>query len=143
MVRTRYPAVTVITMGTNADASGRTVGARAASTEFVAFADDDSWWSAGSLRAAADLLAANPGVTAVAGRILVGPEQTPDPFCRVLARSPCLIRCRDIRHCWDLSPAPPWCAAIRYWASVDSTTSSVSRARRSGWPWISWGAGTR
>jgi fatty-acid peroxygenase len=88
MVRERYPAVTVIQMGTNAGAFGRTVGARAAGTEFIAFADDDSWWSTGSLRAAADLLAANPGVAAVAGSILVGPEETPDPFCRVLAQSP-------------------------------------------------------
>ena len=51
MVRERYPSVTVIRMETNTGAFGRTVGARAAATEFVAFADDDSWWSAGSLRA--------------------------------------------------------------------------------------------
>ena len=88
LVRAAFPDVRTIRMGTNAGAFGRTMGARAAETEFVAFADDDSWWSAGSLRTAADLLAGNPAVAVVVGKILVGPLARPDPFCRVMEQSP-------------------------------------------------------
>jgi hypothetical protein len=34
---------------------GRTLGVRAATTPYVAFSDDDSWWEPGALQSAADL----------------------------------------------------------------------------------------
>ena len=87
-VSAEFPDVRMIRMGRNAGAFGRTICAQAAGTEFVAFADDDSWWAAGALRMAADLLSGNPAVAAVVGHILVGPEARPDPFCVVLEQSP-------------------------------------------------------
>jgi hypothetical protein len=38
----------------------------------VAFCDDDSWWSAGALREAADVFDRCPRLAAVAARTLVG-----------------------------------------------------------------------
>jgi hypothetical protein len=58
---------------------------RAASKDYVAFADDDSWWAPGSLHAAADILGCYP---TVAAQILIGPEQRVDPISGVMARSP-------------------------------------------------------
>ena len=83
-----FPDLSVLTLPRNVGAFGRTVGARAAHTEYVAFADDDSWWSPGSLRGAADILASYPAVAAVAARILVGPQEQVDPISTVMARSP-------------------------------------------------------
>lgn len=88
MVQARFGHVHTIHLPYNAGAYGRTEGARAARTDFVAFADDDSWWAPGSLKMAADLLVANPRVAAVVARILVGPGGELDPFCRLLASSP-------------------------------------------------------
>ena len=87
-VRNTYPRVRVVEAGRNLGAAARTVGARHARTPFVAFADDDSWWAPGSLRAGAELLASQPQLGGVAARILVGPDERPDPVCAVLAASP-------------------------------------------------------
>jgi hypothetical protein len=38
----------------------RTVGVRAATTQLVAFADEDSWWAPGSSHEAAAVLAGHP-----------------------------------------------------------------------------------
>ncbi|MEU4385604.1 glycosyltransferase [Promicromonospora sp. NPDC023805] len=51
-VAAAHPDVTVIRLPRNVGAAVRTVGVRAARTQFVAFADDDSWWAPGALRAA-------------------------------------------------------------------------------------------
>jgi GT2 family glycosyltransferase len=83
-----FPDLSVTRLPRNGGAFGRTIGARAAGTEFVAFADDDSWWAPGSLRAAADILAAHPALAAVVARILVGPQHRVDPISTVMARSP-------------------------------------------------------
>jgi GT2 family glycosyltransferase len=83
-----FPDLSVIALPRNVGAFGRTIGARAAHTEYIAFADDDSWWAPGSLRAAADILASHPAVAAVVARILVGPHERVDPISTVMARSP-------------------------------------------------------
>lgn len=88
MVRTRHPSVTLIEAGANLAAAGRTVGVRAATTPYVAFSDDDSWWEPGALRRAADLLDAHPTLALVAAHILVGTEGRADPVCREMADSP-------------------------------------------------------
>lgn len=87
-VRHAHPSVEVVELPTNLGARARTLGVARARTPYVAFADDDSWWAPGSLRAAADLLDAHPDVAVVAARVLVGPEQRPDPFGEVLKGSP-------------------------------------------------------
>jgi GT2 family glycosyltransferase len=83
-----FPDLSVMRLARNGGAFARTIGARAASSEFVAFADDDSWWAPGSLHAAADILASHPAVAAVVARILVGPQERVDPISTVMARSP-------------------------------------------------------
>lgn len=87
-VRAAHPHVDVVELPRNLAAAARTVGARRARTEYVAFADDDSWWSPGSLRTAADALADHPTVALVNASVLVGPDERPDPFGTVLAGSP-------------------------------------------------------
>jgi len=87
-VRAAHPHVRVVEAGRNLGAAARTLGARRARTPYVAFADDDSWWAPGSLRAGADLLDAHPGLGGVAARILIGPDERPDAVCDLLATSP-------------------------------------------------------
>lgn len=87
-VRTRHPSVTLIEAGCNLAAAGRTLGVRAASTPYVAFSDDDSWWEPGALRRAADLLDTHPTLALVAAHILVGHDGRTDPVCREMANSP-------------------------------------------------------
>jgi GT2 family glycosyltransferase len=87
-VRGTHPDVDVVRLDRNVGAAGRTVGVLRASTPYVAFSDDDSWWDAGALDEAASLLDRNPRLAVVAGRILVGPEGRLDPVCREMAHSP-------------------------------------------------------
>ena len=87
-VRQRFPQVRVIDLERNAGAHARTLGVRLAGTEFVAFADDDSWWEAGSLATAVQLFDREPDVAVVNARILVGPENRLDGVCTVMAQSP-------------------------------------------------------
>jgi GT2 family glycosyltransferase len=87
-VRESHPRVQIIGLDSNAGAHARTLGARRATTEFVAFADDDSWWEDGSLAAAVDLFDREPDVAVVNARILVGPGNRLDGVCTVMAQSP-------------------------------------------------------
>lgn len=86
--RAAGPHVRVIPLEGNLAARARTVGARAAPTELVAFADDDSWWEPGALELAARLFEQHPRLGLIAGTILVGPDDEPDPINTVLATSP-------------------------------------------------------
>lgn len=86
--RELVPEARVIELDENTGAVARNVGTRAATSRYVAFADDDSWWAPGSLALAADVMDAHPSIGLVAARVLVGEDATPDPFCDALARSP-------------------------------------------------------
>ncbi|HSK95235.1 MAG TPA: glycosyltransferase family 2 protein [Euzebyales bacterium] len=88
MVAERHPDVTLIALGENLASAGRTVGVRAATTPYVAFSDDDSWWEPGALGRAADLLDAHPTLALVAAHTLVGAEGREDPVSVQMARSP-------------------------------------------------------
>ena len=74
--------------GGNLGATARNEGARAATTEFVAFADDDSWWAPGALARAVAHLRAHPRVAVLAARTLVGPDEHLDPVCTDMASAP-------------------------------------------------------
>lgn len=87
-VRERHPQVRVLTPGRNLGAVGRTYGAAALDTPYVAFSDDDSWWEPGALEHAAALFDAHPRLGLVAARTLVGPTRAPDPLNAELAASP-------------------------------------------------------
>lgn len=64
-----------------------TDGVGPASTPYVAFADDDSWWAPGALQGAADLFGVRPRLGLLAARILVGSEIVLDPVCHQMGRS--------------------------------------------------------
>jgi GT2 family glycosyltransferase len=91
-VRTAFPHVWVMEMRDNLGAVARNAGVRAATTPYVAFADDDSWWAPGALDRAADLFDTHPRLGLLAAHILVGPDEWPDPVCTAMASSPLLAR---------------------------------------------------
>ena len=88
LVRDKFPFVHVIALSSNMGAAGRSIGVEHASTPFVAFCDDDTWWEPGSLSHAVCLFDRHPRLAILTGRILVGPEEREDPICAELARSP-------------------------------------------------------
>jgi GT2 family glycosyltransferase len=87
-VRAEFPQVDVVALPENLGAAARTVGARRATTPYVAFSDDDSWWRPGALTRAVEHFEADPALGLLAARILVGPEGRLDPVCEVMAASP-------------------------------------------------------
>jgi GT2 family glycosyltransferase len=87
-VREAHPGVTVLTLDRNVGARARTLGAEEAGTEFVAFADDDSWWAPGDLARAVAIMRAHPRLALLNARILVGPDERLDPLCAEMADSP-------------------------------------------------------
>jgi GT2 family glycosyltransferase len=90
-VRARFPAVRVIGLAVNRGAVARNAGALAATTPYVAFADDDSWWAPGALDRAADVMDDHPAIALVAATVLVGEEQRVDPASHVMATSPLAV----------------------------------------------------
>jgi GT2 family glycosyltransferase len=87
-VRAEHPWVELIASPENLGAVGRNVGVARLDTPYVAFCDDDTWWEPGSLRAAADVLAAHPRLAVVTARILVEPGGIEDPIVAELRDSP-------------------------------------------------------
>ncbi|MGY1806804.1 glycosyltransferase family 2 protein [Blastococcus sp. SYSU D00669] len=86
-VRAAHPQVAVLPLERNEGAHGRTLGVAHAGAEFVAFADDDSWWAPGDLARAVETLRAHPRLALLNARILVGPEERLDPVCAEMAAS--------------------------------------------------------
>jgi GT2 family glycosyltransferase len=73
-------SIRLIRLDRNRGAAARTVGVRAADTDLVAFADDDSWWEPGALTHAATVLHHHPDVALVAATVMVEPAGQPDPI---------------------------------------------------------------
>ncbi|HEX2153988.1 MAG TPA: glycosyltransferase [Acidimicrobiia bacterium] len=88
MVRRDFPQVCLVPLGRNRGAAARNIGVAVASTELVAFADDDSWWDTGALATAEKLFGASPDLGLLAARILVGPDRRLDPTCAEMAAGP-------------------------------------------------------
>jgi GT2 family glycosyltransferase len=91
-VRSTHPRVSILPLPENRGAVARTDGVRRATTRYVAFADDDSWWEPVALEAAADLLDAHPQVAVVVGRVRMAGDGSEDAVTRkhraeVLGRS--------------------------------------------------------
>lgn len=94
-VRRNFPDVTVVELEKNHGAVARNIGVELAGTDVVAFADDDSWWEAGSLEAAVQLFDTHPRLGLVAAHVLVGETSRSDPICKLMAESP-LPRQQDL-----------------------------------------------
>jgi GT2 family glycosyltransferase len=95
LVREHFPHVEVVELDRNHGSVARNIGVQRARTPYVAFADDDSWWAPGALSRAVDLLDAHPRLAVLAGRMLVGEQERPDPICAMMADSP-LPRATDL-----------------------------------------------
>jgi GT2 family glycosyltransferase len=87
-VEARFPDVRVIRLRDNIGAAARTLGVAAATTPYVAFADDDSYWAGDSLRRAGELLDAYPRAALLAARVLVGEHGRLDPVSACMATAP-------------------------------------------------------
>jgi GT2 family glycosyltransferase len=87
-VRAAFPRVRVLSLPQNLGGAARNCGVALATTPFVAFSDDDSWWAEGALTVAVNAVRAEPHAGLVAARVLVGPEQRTDPVSAVMAASP-------------------------------------------------------
>jgi GT2 family glycosyltransferase len=88
MLAADFPAVRLIAMPRNLGAAARNAGVLGASTPYIAFCDDDTWWAEGALDAAVTLLDAHPALAVLCARVLVGPDQKEDPTCAAMAASP-------------------------------------------------------
>ena len=78
----QHPRVDVLELPANAGAVARTDGVRRATTRYVAFADDDSWWEPGALTAAVALLDAHPRLAVVVGRVRMAGDGSEDAVTR-------------------------------------------------------------
>ncbi|WP_017613852.1 glycosyltransferase family 2 protein [Nocardiopsis salina] len=88
VVRASYPEVTLVRNPSNTGCAARNLGVAHTSTPYVAFCDDDSWWTGDSLEAAADAFEAHPRLGLVAAAVLVGGEERADPVNAELIDSP-------------------------------------------------------
>jgi GT2 family glycosyltransferase len=87
-VAATLPQVTVIRLERPMGGAARNRGLNAVDEPYVALCDDDSWWSPGALRRAADLLDSHPRLAVVSGHVLVGADEHVDPLCEEMARTP-------------------------------------------------------
>lgn len=87
-VAAAFRSVRVLQLPRNLGACARNEGARLARTPYIAFSDDDTIWTAGSLARAQVLLDRYPSVAVLCGRVLVGAHRREDPVCAAMARSP-------------------------------------------------------
>jgi GT2 family glycosyltransferase len=83
-----HPNLRCVELPHNLGAAARNAGVEQATTPYVAFADDDTWWRAESLATAVELLDAHPGLALVNAHILVGEAEKDDPTCLEMAASP-------------------------------------------------------
>jgi GT2 family glycosyltransferase len=84
----QFPHVECITAPQNLGAAGRNLGVARVKTEYVAFCDDDTWWGAGSLTRAIDILDRYPRVAVLNARVIVGEEGATDETCERMRTSP-------------------------------------------------------
>jgi len=94
-LRAQHPAgspgadrLDLVVLPENQGAVARNTGVATATTPYVAFCDDDTWWEPGSLERAADVLDADPRVAVLTARILVEPGAVEDDIVVELRDSP-------------------------------------------------------
>ncbi|WP_345347637.1 glycosyltransferase family A protein [Rhodococcus olei] len=72
----------------NRGAVARNLGVECASTPFVAFCDDNTWWQADSLAHGEHLFDLHPSVGVLAARTVMFPGGGTDPVCERMSNSP-------------------------------------------------------
>ncbi|WP_250535144.1 glycosyltransferase [Caballeronia sp. AZ10_KS36] len=83
-----FPFVELVVAPSNMGAAGRNLGVAKVRTEYVAFCDDDTWWSPGSLTRATEILDAAPRVAVLSARVVVGENGDADETCERMRVSP-------------------------------------------------------
>lgn len=83
----RYP-ITTVALTENVGATARNIGAQRATTPYVAFSDDDTYWEDGALSRAVEHLERDARLTLINAKVVVGPDNREDPLCREMAASP-------------------------------------------------------
>jgi GT2 family glycosyltransferase len=83
-----FPFVELVIAPANLGAAGRNLGVARVKTEYVAFCDDDTWWSPGSLSRAIDVLDATPRAGVLNARVIVGEHGAADETCERMRASP-------------------------------------------------------
>ncbi|WP_222853392.1 glycosyltransferase family 2 protein [Fodinicola acaciae] len=63
-----YPSVRLVALPKNRGSAARNIGVEFATTPYVAFSDDDSWWEPGALARAARVLDGHPELGLIASR---------------------------------------------------------------------------
>lgn len=92
-VRKHHPWADLVVLDRNVGAVGRNVAVDMVEENYVAFADDDTWWAPGSLTAAADALDAHADVAVVTATIVVEPAGSEDPVVTDMRVSPLPNEC--------------------------------------------------
>ena len=87
-VRRGFPHVDVVTLPDNIGCAARNVGVARVDAPYVAFAEDDSWYEAGSLRLAAEILDRHPDVGLINAHVSVGEEGRPEPLHEDMVDTP-------------------------------------------------------
>jgi GT2 family glycosyltransferase len=84
----RHEGVRLISLHRNYGPAARNIGVNAASTAFIAFCDDDSWWEQDALTRAKAHFDRYPRVALITGNVLVGSEERLDSVSANQAVSP-------------------------------------------------------
>lgn len=87
IVRKHYPDVDLLQLSENYGSAGRNIGVEYARTPYVAFADDDSWWREGALRAATAYFEQYPQLGLIQGKIILHGKKI-EPACQLMDESP-------------------------------------------------------
>jgi N-acetylglucosaminyl-diphospho-decaprenol L-rhamnosyltransferase len=96
LIRRRFPEVDVARLAENRGAAGRNIGVAIVDAPYVAFAEDDSWYEAGALRAAADMLDAHPEIALINAHVRVGEEGRREPLHDDMVDTPIAGRRPDL-----------------------------------------------
>lgn len=80
--------VEVVATGKNIGGASRNTGVVYATTEYIAFADDDTVWAPGSLAKVVEYFKKYPKLAVINAKILVGDEHRLDPISKEMAESP-------------------------------------------------------
>ena len=88
MVASRFPDVRLLRFEGNVGVAARNAAARTADTPYVAFNDDDSWWTADSLDRLARLFDDHPTLGALTAHVVVEPGGRDDPTSLEMRDSP-------------------------------------------------------
>lgn len=85
-VRDEFPDIFLIRSRRNIGAAARNIAVAYVHTPYVAFCDDDTQWTHGSLQRAVQVLDEHPKVGVVSGRVLMGESDRIDPACVHMTR---------------------------------------------------------